>query len=65
MSCIKKLKMANVKGQMKLLINISKYLVLSLHKCIKLFKMILDTGNMPESWLIGVIKPLKKIKELY
>ena len=40
---------------------INKYIkisFLSLHKYLKLFKMILDTGSMPESWLIGVIKPL-------
>ena len=29
---------------------------------VKLFNMILDTGNIPESWFIGVIKPCTKIK---
>ena len=29
---------------------------------VKLFNMIPDTGNTPESWFIGVIKPLYKNK---
>ena len=49
--------MASVQEQMKLLMNMSKYLVMF---CYLVNNMIIDTGNIPESWLIGDIKPLYK-----
>ena len=57
MNCIKKLKNVKSPGTDEIIdeyIKISCPLLLPIY--VKLFN-ILDTGNIPESWLIGVIKP--------
>ena len=63
MSCIKNLKNGKCPGTDEIIneyIKISCPVMLPIY--VKLFNMILDTGNIPESWLIGVIKPLYKNK---
>ena len=63
MSCIKNLKNGKCPGTDEIIneyIKISCPVLLPIY--VKLFNMILDTGNIPESWLIGVIKPLYKNK---
>ena len=63
MNCVKKLKSGKCLGTDKIIneyIKISCPLLLPIY--VNLFNMILDTGNLPESWLIGAIKPLYKNK---
>ena len=59
MSCIKNRKNVKCLGTDEIIneyIKISYPVLLPIY--VKLFNMILDTGNIPESWLIGVIKRL-------
>ena len=62
-TCIKNLKngkcagIDNIKNEY---INFSSSLVIQVY--VKLFNLILDSGNIPESLLIGIIKPLYKNK---
>ena len=63
MSCINHLKNGKCPGTDEIIneyIKISCPVLLPIY--VKLFNLILDTGNIPESRLIGVIKPLYKNK---
>ena len=55
--------MANVQGQTKILMNISKYLFpLLLPFFVKVFNKILDTGNIPELGLSNLYIKTKEIQ---
>ena len=63
MSCIKNRKNGKCPGTDEIIneyVKISCPVLLPIY--VKLFNIIFDTGNIPESWLIGVIKPLYKNK---
>ena len=61
MSCIKKCKNDKCPGTDEIIneyVKISCPVLVPIY--VKRFNMILHTGNIPEYWLIGVIKPLYK-----
>lgn len=61
LSCIQKLKNGKCPGLDNIMneyIKISAPLLISVY--VKLFNIIFDSGCIPESWLIGVIKPIYK-----
>lgn len=63
LNCIRKLKNGKCSGTDEIIneyIKVSSQHFLPIY--IKLFNMILDCGHVPESWLIGVIKPIYKNK---
>ncbi|MEW8548531.1 MAG: reverse transcriptase family protein [Candidatus Thiodiazotropha sp.] len=61
--CIKNLKSGKSPGEDKILneyIKSTKHIFLPLYE--KLFNKVLDSGNLPDSWLEGTIKPIFKNK---